>query len=56
LTVISTDAITSELADEFEVGVDWLQKHGRPELTVATAVAEAMEDWIAALRAEYLRG
>ena len=54
--MIPTDAISSELADDFAVGVHWLQKYGRPELTVATAVAEAMEDWIAALRAEHLRG
>ena len=54
--MIPTDAITSELADEFAVGVHWLQKHGRPELTVAAAVAEAIEDWLALLRAEHLRG
>jgi len=54
--MIPTDAVTAELADEFSSGVQWLQKHGRPELTIATAVAEAMEDWIAELRAEHLRG
>ena len=54
--MVPTDAITSELADEFAVGVHWLQKYGRPELTVAAAVAEAMEDWLAVLRAEHLRG
>ncbi len=54
--MIPTDAITDELAQEFSSAVQWLQTHGRPELTVATAVAEAMEDWVAALRAEHLRG
>jgi hypothetical protein len=54
--VIPTDAITPELADEFAAGVQWLQKHGRPELTIAAAFAEAMGDWIAGLRAEHLRG
>jgi len=54
--VIPTDAITGELAQEFSSAVQWLQTHGRPELTVASAVTEALEDWVAALRAEHLRG
>lgn len=54
--MIPIEAITGELADEFSAGVHWLQKHGRPELTVAAAFAEAMEDWVAGLRAEHLRG
>jgi hypothetical protein len=52
--MIPVDAITADLADEFRRGVRWLQEHGRPELTVAAAVSEALEDWIAELRAEYL--
>jgi hypothetical protein len=54
--MITTDAITPELEDEFARGVRWLQDHGRPELSLADAVVEAIEDWVAELRAEHLRG
>ena len=54
--MIPTDAIKPGLADEFTRGVSWLQKHGQPELTVESAFMEALEDWIAVLRAEHLRG
>lgn len=53
--MIPTDAITADLANEFTRGVRWLQENGRPELTVSAAVSEALEDWIAELRAEFLR-
>jgi hypothetical protein len=54
--MIPTLAITPELADEFARGVGWLREHVRPELTVEDALAEAIEDWLAGLRAEHLRG
>ncbi|MGH9014406.1 MAG: hypothetical protein ACRDZ1_10790 [Acidimicrobiia bacterium] len=54
--MIATYEITPRLAEEFTTGVRWLQANGRPDLTPAAALAEALEDWIAALRAEHLRG
>ena len=50
-----TETIPRALVDELTDAVEWLQEHGRPELTLAAAVTEALEDWIAGLRAEHLR-
>jgi hypothetical protein len=54
--LIPTDAIAPGLAAEFIAGVAWLKTHRRPDLTLGGALAEAVEDWIAALRTEHLRG
>ncbi len=54
--MIATYEITPRLAEEFTTGVRWLQANGRPDLTPPAALAEALEDWIAALSAEHLRG
>jgi hypothetical protein len=50
-----TDTIPRELFNEFTDAVEWLQGHGRSELTIAAAVTEALEDWVAGVRAEHLR-
>jgi hypothetical protein len=54
--LIPTYEITPDLADELHAAVRWWQQHGRPHLTAPQALAEAAEDWIAALRAEHLAG
>jgi hypothetical protein len=54
--VIPTYEITPDLADELHAAVRWWQRNGRPDLTAPQALAEAAEDWIAALRAEHLAG
>jgi hypothetical protein len=51
---IATYEITPELAQELRAAVAWWQAHGRSELTAPLALREAIEDWIAALRAEHL--
>lgn len=50
---IATYEITPPLAAEFHAAVAWLQSHGHPELTAPLALRDALEDWIAALRAEH---
>lgn len=54
--MIPTDQVSPALAEEFTATVQWLGEHGRPELTPALAVVEAVEDWIALVRTEHLRG
>ena len=54
--MLRTDQLTPALAAELRAAVAWLQANGRPELTPAAALADAVEDWIALLRAEHLRG
>lgn len=49
---IPTYEISAELRAELHDAVTWWRNHGRPDLTDALALREALEDWLAALRAE----
>jgi hypothetical protein len=50
---IPTYEISAELRSELRDAVTWWRDHGRPDLTEALALREALEDWLAALRAEH---
>lgn len=50
---IPTYEISAELRSELRAAVTWWHDHARPDLTEALALREAVEDWLAALRAEH---
>jgi len=54
--MLRTDHIPPALTEELLAAVQWLQTHGRPELTPEGALVEAVDDWITLVRFEHLDG
>jgi hypothetical protein len=54
--MLRTDHILPTLTEELLAAVQWLQTHGRPELTPDGALVEAIDDWITLVRFEHLDG
>ena len=54
--MLRTDHIPPMLTEELLAAVQWLQTHGRPELTSEIALVEAVDDWIALVCFEHLDG